>query len=99
MLDLAAAQALEKGGNQQSHYNALLHHEKQRKQARKIKYSTGKVNRGALDKVSVRIQGIKKELAAKNDIEDACHDENRKKFAQTIGTPAMCGQLMEDMGF
>ena len=41
MLDLAVAQALEREGNQKSHYNALLHYKKQRQRAQKIKYAIG----------------------------------------------------------
>ena len=39
------------------------------------------------------------ELTDKKEIENACHKGNRAKFAQTIGTPAMRGQLMNDLGF
>ena len=74
-------------------------HEKQRRRARKIKYSTGKGFSGALDKVSIKVNGQTTELTDKTEIENACHKGNKDKFAQTIGTPAISGQLMNDLGF
>ena len=77
----------------------MLYYEYQRKRARKIKYAIGKLNREALDKVSVMIEGSKVELTTKADIENACHQENKLKFAQTIGIPVISSKLIEDLGF
>ena len=66
---------------------------------RKIKYATGKVNGGTLDKVTVVIDSLKIELMDKIVIEHTCHYKNKLKFAQTISTPAMSGKLIDDLGF
>ena len=39
------------------------------------------------------------ELTSKEDIKNACYQENKTKFAQTIVIPAMEGKLMEDLWF
>jgi len=39
------------------------------------------------------------ELIKKCDIKDAYHLENKNKFAQTIRTPAITRQLMNELGF
>ena len=51
----------------------MIHHEYQRRRARRIKYITGKVNGEALDKVLVMIDGSIIELTSKEDIENACY--------------------------
>jgi len=43
--------------------------------------------------------GVRKELISKTEIKDSYHQENKLKFSQTIGIPAMSGQLMKDLGF
>ena len=49
----------------------------------------GKTNGGDLSKVLVLQNGEWQELTRKEDIERACHEENRVKFCQTNNTLAM----------
>ena len=39
------------------------------------------------------------EFNTKEEIEIACHEENRKKFTQTNDTPVMYGVLEKDIGY
>ena len=56
------------------------------------------MNEGVLDKVLAMIDGSTIELTSKEDIKNVYHQENKTKFAQTIGIPAIKGKLMEDLG-
>ena len=51
----------------------MIHQEYQRRRARRIKYTTEKVNRETLDKVLVMIDGSTIELTSKEDIENVYH--------------------------
>ena len=99
MIDLAAKQARNLEGNQHSRYKTLLLNRKQRVVAYYLKRILGKSNLGALDKVLIIQEEEKIELIAKEDIENAYHNKNSKKFAQTAATPAMSGQLCKELGY
>ena len=58
----------------------------------------GKIQRG-LTKVSITENNTTKELSNKNDIENACHDENFAKFSQTNNTPPMKPPLSTLLGY
>ena len=59
----------------------------------------GKGFSGVLDKVLIHENGTIIKLTNKNDIENACYKENKVKFSQIIGTLAMRGNLMHELGF
>ena len=59
----------------------------------------GKYNRKGLHKVGVIVNDVYSELTQKEEKEFTCHKENRKKFLQTRGTPAMTGQLFRELDF
>ena len=100
LMELAAIKAKELGGNQHQYYNQLILNERERIASRRMKRIFGKVNGGGLTSVTVTDDnGIVHEYTEKDDIEQACHNENRAKFSQTRNTPAMTGTLAADLGF
>ena len=88
--DLAAIQSKKTGGNQETIYQNLLLRERQRAAGRRLRRQLGKTQRG-LSKASVKDGDETIELTTKEEIEDACHQENRSKFSQTNATPLMQG--------
>ena len=98
--DLAAIQAKEQGGDQASRYKSLLQRERQRHASRRLRRVTQKNISGGLTKVvATSADGSTIEVSDKEGIEQACHEENRKKFSQTNSTPLMSGQLADEIGY
>ena len=85
--------------NQHTIYQHLLHQKRQRKAACELKRALGKQLGGGLEKVAVIKNREHWELTNTQEIEEACHKENKAKFTQTNDTPSMKGQLMRDLGF
>ena len=54
---------------------------------------------GLTQAVVTQTDGSVLEFNTKEEIELACHVENRKKFTQTNNTPAMHGPLAEELGY
>ena len=100
LMELAAIKAKELGGNQHKHYNNLILLERQRIANRRMKRIFGKMNgQGITSACVTQEDGTVIEHTTKEDIERACHEENFKKFSQTNNTPAMMGQLADDIGY
>ena len=57
------------------------------------------MNNKGLDKVGVMVNNSYIELTQKEEIKNACHEENKKKFKQTSNTSAIKGLLAKDLGF
>ena len=38
-------------------------------------------------------------MTKKKNVEDACHDDNRRKISQTYNTPLKNSQISQDIGF
>ena len=64
-----------------------------------MKSILGKCNGKGLDKVGVIVNNTYLELTQKEEIEFTYHKENRKKFLQTRGTPAITRQLARELDF
>ena len=59
-----------------------------------------KIQGGRLTHVTViQEDGSSLKYTSKDDIEQACLEENCKKFSQTSNTPAMIGQLADELGY
>ncbi len=79
--DLAATKSKESKTNQQVYYNLMLTRERQRQASRWMKRILGKNHAGGLTKVTeIQEDGRQVEYNKKEDIENACHKENRSKF-------------------
>ena len=59
----------------------------------------GKQLGGGLLKVSVLKDSKFEEIICKEEIENACHKENKVKFSQMCNTSTMNGQLAIDLGY
>jgi hypothetical protein len=80
----------EKKVKQQTIMKQLIIREKQREASRRIKATLNKVRKGGITTVNILTpQGDTIELTTKQDIEQACMDENKAKFLQTQHTPCM----------
>ena len=100
LMELAAIKAKTIGGDQHKHYSQLILQERQRIASRRMKKVFGKIQGGGLTHVTVnQDDGSHLEYTRKEDIEHACLEENRKKFSQTNNTPAMIGQLADELGY
>ena len=98
-IDLAAIKAKEVGGDQFKHYNNLILQERERIASRRLKRILGKFKgNGLTQAVVTKNDGSILEFNTKEEIEIACHEENRKKFAQTNNTPIVHGALAKDVG-
>ena len=80
-MDLAADQAQNSSGNQNSKYKSLLVIERQRNATRRLKRILQKSKAGTLDKVLIRSEKTIKELIKKEEIEEVIHVENKKKYS------------------
>ena len=58
----------------------------------------GKVQTG-LPHLEVNTTTGKEERTKKKDMEDACHDDNRRELSHTSNTSLMHGQIYQDIGF
>ena len=67
------------GANQARIYKRLMTQENQLRAGQSLSCEMGKGQTG-LTHVEVKTITIKDETTNKNDVEDACHDENRRTF-------------------
>lgn len=96
--DLAAIKAKESGGDQENIYQSLLLREQQRTAGCRLRRALGKLSKG-LTTATTGDEQNPQELSTKDNIEQACHDENFNKYTQTNSTPTMRGQLAAEIGF
>ena len=99
LIDLAAAKALDSGGDQIIIYNNLIRQECQKRAGKRLRRVTGKLHAGGLLKVLVQQDNEWVELTKKLAIEDIIYMENIKKFTQTNSTPAIVELLVSDLGY
>ena len=57
----------------------------------------GKVQKILTD-VELNTTTSKEEMTKKKDVEDACHDENRRKLSLTSNNPLMHRQISQEIG-
>ena len=60
--------------------------EKQRRAVWRLRHKMGEVQIGLIH-VEVNIITSKDDITNKKDVEDTCHDDNRRKFSQTSNAP------------
>ena len=80
-------------------YLNLIQQEKQRRAGQRLRSILEKSIGKGLEKVGICMDNSYSELTQKEDIEQVCLEENRKKFLQTNGTSAMSGKLASELGF
>jgi hypothetical protein len=74
-------------------------HEQQRKASRLIKRAMGKFDKGSMSFVVAADQeGRRIEMRKKEDIENACLQENNRRFRQAGNTPFLTSPLFEEVG-
>ncbi len=77
----------------------LIVREKQREASRRIKATLQKLRKSGITTVDIiNPQGDTIELTTKQDIEQACMNENKEKFLQTQHTPCMREPLRSLLG-
>ena len=79
LMELAAIKAKELGGDQHKHYNNLILQERERIASRRMKRIFGKFKgNGLTQAVVTQADGSILEFNTKEEIELACHEENKK---------------------
>jgi hypothetical protein len=77
----------------------IVRREQQREASRRIKVTLKKIRKSGISKVDIEHDnGVFEELTTKRSIEQACMDENKKKFLQTNSTPCMQPPLRQLLG-
>ena len=96
---LAQARAAEGNTKAVSEIKSIMHREKQRKTARRVKRALKKTVGMGTTKVHVVNNGVTSEITNKEEMETAILQENHSKFHQTEGwCPLLNGQLARDLG-
>jgi hypothetical protein len=96
---LAAARAVEGKNSLSQEMKNLIAREKQRRDARNIKYALQTTNRKGLSAIEVQdSDGNWIKLTSQSQIEDAILQELRSRFNQAINTPFSQEPLMTDIG-
>ena len=96
---LAQARAAEGNTKAVSEIRNIMHREKQRKTARRVKRALKKTKGMGTTKVHVTMDGATTEITNKADMEAAILAENNAKFHQTEDwCPLLRGQLAHDIG-
>ena len=90
-MDLVAAKSKQSGVVQELIYKNLILQEQQRQASRRLKAVLGKLDGGGLMKVLVQNEEELVELTTKEDIKQACLNENRNKFLHAEEILAMIG--------
>jgi hypothetical protein len=78
---------------------SLRERERQRDQARKLRYIRGKIRSGATTIVTIEENGQTKDLTNKREIENAILLSNKEKLSQSSHTPFYQHPLKEEFGF
>ena len=97
---LAQAKAEQKGTDTDKEWKALIHIEKQRRQARSIKRMRGKLGTGQVTKVyQTDEDGNRTVCDTQTTMVKAFFTENDSRFSQTENTPPMQAPLVDDLGY
>ena len=97
--DLAEAVGKQSDVKKSTVYKQILHREEQRETSRRIKFILGKNVKGGIKRVEViNADGETVELLSKSEIEQACLQENERKYRQTESTPCMLNPLRTLLG-
>ena len=97
---LATSRAEKHGHDAANILRQMFTWEKQRHSARAIKNTLEQFHSGGVTKVAVKQpDDTTHEYTTKEAIEQACIDENQKKFSQTNDTPCMTRPLVSDIGY
>jgi hypothetical protein len=98
--NLAQAKAEKNGTDPKNETNALIHLEKQRRQARNIKRMRGKLGSVQVTKVyQTDEDGTKTVCETQTTMVQAFFKENNTRFSQTESTPPMQMPLIDDLGY
>jgi flagellar biosynthesis GTPase FlhF len=74
-------------------------HEQQRKDSRTLKRIMGKFNKGSMSfVVATDKDGKRTEMRKKEEIEQACLQENNRRFRQASNTPFLTNPLFAEVG-
>jgi hypothetical protein len=96
----AEALAAENNTDKAKILQTLMHHETQRKTAKKIKYLRGKVIVGSTSIISVTTpEGGSVDITKKEEMERAIMEANEKKYKCSFHTPFMVPPLLPDFGY
>ena len=99
-MDLVPIKAKEDGGNHFQYYNEMVARERQRQASRRLKRVMKKsLHRGLIKASLTQDDGSSIEYTDKEDIEQACLDENFNKLSQRNNTPVMQSPLVEEIGY
>ena len=96
---LASSRAEIKGTSKETELQQLRTIERQRTVARNIKRAQGKLQRNATTQIYVNGPDGRRVVNDKEDIEQACIEENDSRFSQSEGTPPMMSPLIHDLGY
>ena len=95
----AIAMAESSGNEKQNIYKQLLTQENQRRVARKIRLMKKEQISSGITKVDIlRPDGSRETHSSKEEIEEICLEENKRKFLQTNDTPCMQEPLYSLLG-
>ena len=92
--DIVDLKEKENGWNQDVIYKSLMTQENKHIAGRRLCRAMGKFQAG-LTHVEVNTTTSKEKITKKKDVEDACHDENRRKLSPTSNTPLMHRQIAQ----
>lgn len=98
LAEKARVTAIEKGLEEAKVYTQMRERENLRQSHRKIQYMRGKLSSCGLTKVIVQTEDGEQELTSKEEIEQACMNENDAKYHQTEDTPCMKEPLRSLLG-
>ena len=90
--------ARDKGLEEKNVYQQLLTRERQRKDARKIKFALKKMNAGSVTTLETKVHGRTVEIIDRSAVEKACIQENREKYSQALNTICMKEPLRSLLG-
>ena len=99
MESLASSRSLAKGTEKEVELKQLRAIEKQRTVARNIKRMQGKLQRNATTQIFVNRPDGRHIITDKDEMEDACIEENESRFSQCEDTPPMIEPLVSDLGY
>jgi hypothetical protein len=99
LVGLAKSRSESKGTDQDKELQQLRTIEQQRTVARNIKRMQGKLQRNATTQVCISNEQGRRTVTSKEDIEDACIEENISRFSQSNNTPLMQEPLLSLIGY
>ena len=96
---LADSLATKKGTDIEKELSQLMHRERQRRSALSVKKMRRRLNKNSTNKVYITNDGVRRECTEPLDIEQACMEENIRRFHQSEGTPLMTTKMVEELGY